>query len=337
MSDTLLRHWLTLRNIPRHPRKIAAASLAAILEDSGYAISRRSLERDLQKLSAIFPIRCDDKHKPYGWSWSADGAPFDLPAMDVHTALAFRLASDHLTTLLPETTRSYLEPHFHRARTVLDNLDGNALSAWPQKVRVLPSGQALLPPEIDRDVLERVQQALLTERRMQVAYRKRGETVARVHEVHAQGLVWRDAVGVLVCTLWNYDDVVQLMLHRMESVQVDELPRRALAGFSVDAYTESGAFGYLLGETHIQLELAFDAFAAVRVRETPLAAGQELRDLPNGRVLLCAHVADTGELRAWIRSFGQFVEVLAPPELRADLAFSAFEMVQRYASLSAVF
>jgi predicted DNA-binding transcriptional regulator YafY len=331
MPDTLLRHWFTLRHVPRHPRKIDAAALAHLLDDAGYAISRRSLERDLQKLSAVFPIRCDDKHKPYGWSWSADGVPFDLPAMDVHTALAFHLASDHLTTLLPEATRSYLEPHFQRARAVLDQSDGNALSGWPHKVRVLPAGQALLPPDIDRDVLERVQHALLAERRMTVMYRRRGEDEARSYQVHPQGLVWRESVAILLCTLWNYDDVVQLLLHRMESVEVSEQPRREVPDFSIEAHAKTGAVDFLLGDGQIALELAFDPFAAVRVRETPLAVDQTLEDLPDGRVLVRAQVVDTGQLRAWLRSFGQYVEVLAPPALRADLAFTAMELAQRYA------
>jgi len=143
--------------------------------------------------------------------------------MDTHTALAFKMASEHLRPLLPEVTRGYLEPHFARAQAVLDEHEGNALSDWPAKVRVVAPGQQLLPPAIAQDVLEAVQTGLLRERRLLVTYRKRGESETRMYEVHPQALVWRDAVGYLLCTLWDYDDVVQLVLHRMDRVEVQDL------------------------------------------------------------------------------------------------------------------
>ncbi len=332
MSDTALRHWMMLRHLPRQPRKVDAATLEEVLGDAGFEVSRRSIERDLIKLSSIFPLCCDDKHKPYGWSWMASATPFDLPAMDVHTALAFRMAAEYLRPLLPEVTRSYLDPHFQRAKAVLDKLEDNTLSAWPDKVRVLPAGQPLLPPAIPLEVLEHVQTGLLGEKRLTIVYRKRGEAEARTYKVHPQALVWRDAVGYLLCTLWNYDDVVQFVLHRMESVEVEDEPRRAAPGFSLDAEIASGSFDFLLAGEPVALEATFHAFSAVRIRETPVAASQELVDQPDGRVLLRATLADTVQLRTWLRSFGEFVEVIGPPELRASMAESAREMAAQYAA-----
>ncbi|MGZ3416865.1 MAG: helix-turn-helix transcriptional regulator [Polyangiales bacterium] len=62
-----------LRLIPRAPRKIDSAALEAALCEHGQAIDRRSIQRDLHKLSVVFPIVCDDTHKPFGWSWMRDG------------------------------------------------------------------------------------------------------------------------------------------------------------------------------------------------------------------------------------------------------------------------
>lgn len=332
MTDTLLRHWTMLRHVPRHPRKVAVADLCHRIEAAGFHVSRRSVERDLLKLSSIFPLRCDEVHKPHGWSWMQDGAVLDLPAMDVHTALAFRMAAEHLQPLLPEATRAYLEPHFQRARTVLDALAENTLSAWPDKVRVLPAGQALLPPGIDQDVLERVQSGLLTERRLEIVYRRRGETEPRHYLAHPQGLVWRDAVGYLLCTLFEYTDLMQLALHRIVSVEVEDEPRRALPGFSLDAEIAHGAFDFLLSPESIVLAVAMPEFAAVKLRETPLSLDQAIGELADGRVLVRATVANTVQLRSWLLSFGDNVEVLAPADLRAELAATAVATAGLYAT-----
>ena len=148
---------------------------------------------------------------------------------------------------------------------------------------------------------------------------------------HPQALVWRDAVGYLLCTLWDYDHpLMQLLLHRMASVEVLDEPRRSMPGFSLDEAIASGAFEFLLAGAPLALEALFEATVAVRVRETPVSASQQLEDQPDGRVLLRASLADTSQLRAWLRSFGEYVEVLGPPELRASMAETARSMAIRY-------
>lgn len=330
MTDTTLRHWTMLRHLPRHPRKIDAATMTKLLTQDGFAVHRRSVERDLVKLSRLFPLVCDEQHKPSGWCWAEGAAAFDLPALDVHSALAFRLAEEHLSTLLPEPTRHHLRPHFDRARSVLDQLDHNALAQWPEKVRVIAAGQALQAPALQPGVLEQVEAALLGERQLLVHYRRRGERELRTYDAHPQGLVWRDGVGYLLCMIKDYDQVVQLVLHRMESAEVRDAPARKAQGFTLDQAIGTGSLGFLVSDRPLQLELRFDQDAVVRLREAPLSADQELVDLADGRVQLKATVPDTVQLRTWLHGFGSRVEVLQPLDLRREFSEDARELAQKY-------
>jgi predicted DNA-binding transcriptional regulator YafY len=61
MSDMLLRQWELLRAIPRAPRKIGVAALMTKLETAGYKTTKRSIQRDLNLLTAVFPLICDDR------------------------------------------------------------------------------------------------------------------------------------------------------------------------------------------------------------------------------------------------------------------------------------
>ena len=74
--DTLLRHWHMLRLLPRHPRKISTADIETKLESSGFPTSRRTIQRDLDKLSAEFPLVSDEKNLPAG-----HGSPMRKPSM----------------------------------------------------------------------------------------------------------------------------------------------------------------------------------------------------------------------------------------------------------------
>ena len=69
MSDAFLRYLLLLREIPAEPRHIDTGTLAARLEAHGIRVTRRTLQRDLERLSRRLPLRCDDAKKPYGWTW----------------------------------------------------------------------------------------------------------------------------------------------------------------------------------------------------------------------------------------------------------------------------
>jgi predicted DNA-binding transcriptional regulator YafY len=51
--ETLLRQWQTLRMIPRHPRKVTATLLRESLNQDGFTVGKRTVERDLQSLAMI--------------------------------------------------------------------------------------------------------------------------------------------------------------------------------------------------------------------------------------------------------------------------------------------
>ncbi len=319
MSDPLIRQWQMLRLVPRAPRKASTAMLEAQLADRGFEINRRSIQRDLIKLSVDFPLVCDMRSKPYGWSWARDAAPFDVPGIDMHTALAFHLAFEYMVHLLPATTSSYLTPHVAQARSVLATLPGGALAAWPDQIAVVPSAPPRVPPHIDPDVLEAVHTALLTQRRLDVVYRRRGEEETKRYVANPLGLVYRDAIAYLVCTLREYDDMVQLAVHRMVGADVGGQPSRSPEGFSLGAYVASGAFGFLVGEGRLALKLRVEPNVAVSMIEAPVSADQTISTAPDGWTVVQATVADTVRLRTWLLGLSHHAEVLAPEPLRREI------------------
>ena len=78
--DALLRHWAMLRLIPRHPRRIDTGRIRDELARQGYDITLRSIQRDLNKLSAVLPL-CSDQSKPQGWWWQADADLLEIPGI----------------------------------------------------------------------------------------------------------------------------------------------------------------------------------------------------------------------------------------------------------------
>jgi predicted DNA-binding transcriptional regulator YafY len=81
----------------------------------------------------------------------------------------------------------------------------------------------------------------------------------------------------------------------------------------------------------VDVRLRFDAGVARRVRETIWHRSQVLTDLPDGGVELTVRVAGIVEIRPWVLSWGDQVEVLAPPELREAVAGALRGASERYA------
>ena len=80
----------------------------------------------------------------------------------------------------------------------------------------------------------------------------------------------------------------------------------------------------------VTVRLRFDPSVAHRVRESILHRSQELTDLPDGAVELCVTVAGVTEIRPWIMSWGDTVEVVEPPELRQIVTTALRGALARY-------
>jgi predicted DNA-binding transcriptional regulator YafY len=231
MSDSLQRQWVMLSLLPREPRRVDAATLEAQLRSHGLEINRRSIQRDLVALSALFPIVCDERTKPYQWSWAKDGPSLEPPGMSPHTALAFKLLAEALGGALPRATLAFVRSHLKSADRVLDGADG--LAGWPHKVRIVEGALAPVPRGVRQSVLDVAMDALMHERRFLIV--RNGPRKRTTKAVDPLGLLFRAAAPFLVCSI---DDgpITELDLRQVKSVRATDMARVAPPRFDLDAY-----------------------------------------------------------------------------------------------------
>ena len=79
-----------------------------------------------------------------------------------------------------------------------------------------------------------------------------------------------------------------------------------------------------------EVRLRFDAGVAQRVRESVWHRSQQITELPDGRLELTVSVAGIVEIRPWILSWGDAVEVLEPAALRESVANAVRGAAARY-------
>ena len=330
MSDTVMRQWQMLRLVPRSPSKIDTTSLVHALASESFVVTQRTVQRDLEKFSTIFPLECDDRSKPFGWSWSKDSGTLDIPGMDSHTALAFYLAEQHLEPILPNETVSHLLPHFKTAKKVLNELQSNSgATSWADKVRVVRQGPDLSTPEVLHDVQSAVYSGLLLNRRLQITYKPRGSKAAKDYTISPLGLVLKNGIFYLPCTIDDYQDVRLLTMHRILAAEKLDIPSTSPKGFDLDAYIASGELSFQIGYK-INLKAIIGKDVAFHLGERKLSPKQTLQEQGDGTFLLQATVNDTSELRFWLRGYDEQIEVLEPKFLREDLYRSAKAQIKKY-------
>lgn len=319
--DAIARQWQLLKLLPGAPgrggRPKSAMELQQLLalEDSR-TTSKRTIERDLLDLSRLFAITTDDAH-PRGWHWMP-GRELDLPSLELGDALALSLLEQFLRPLLPAEILDTLEARFQLAKSKLKALSSQRAAArWLDKVKIVSPTLNLQPPTIKPGVLALVQQALFTDRQLELDYHSVDRPAAKTLLVHPLGLVQRGPGSYLVASVFDYEDPRLFALHRIRSASLLDAPIKAPRDFSLDAYIASGALEFGDGDP-IKLRAQISPALARHLTETPLSTDMQLRERGD-HVQLSASLRDTWALRWWILSQGANFVVQNPVVLKRDL------------------
>ena len=333
MAETSIRYLTMLRMIPRYPRAVTTSKLAEDLEEHGFQLTLRSIQRDLEKLSAHFPLMVDESSRPYAWSYNASAAASMIPALDMPAALTLELARAYLAPVLPQRALEHLQPHFREAQETLGRRD-NPLGRWPERVRAINRGLMTRRPEVNGEVLETITEALLKDLQCELVYKARSWPEPETIRVHPYGLIFRDPNVYLIGTIDGREGIRQLALHRASSsALLDEAVDRP-KDFDLDQYIHSGAMGQPFHHTPVQLHLRCDKEFMLHLAESPMSLDQEIFNETDASFELTATVSDTQDLRWWLVAQASHLDILAPEYLRGETMKILEASLQRQKAVS---
>jgi len=326
-TTTITRQWEILKLIPAHGCGITASVLTSRLRDErGINVTKRTVERDLESLSGIFPLECNDAQMPWGWKW-LKGASLGISGLDVCDAVSLLTARDLLTKLLPAAMLETLEGKFAEAENKLATLDGG-FSKWPDKVRYVPPSLAFQPPDINAEILRKVQTVLAKDLLLEAEYRPiDGNTESLT--LHPLALIHRGPVIYLAATAFEYEDVRLYALHRFGKAEIGTEPATRPKAFSLYRYLEDGAMDFSPSEPMPLVAEVNDTLAGL-LRESQINDSQDITREGNGKVILKVTVRDSWQLRWWILSQGDGIVVREPTGLREGILSAVSGMYDNY-------
>lgn len=331
MADSSLRLLILLKHLPREPAFISSQTLHQRMQDEGYSVSLRTIQRDLSALSLHFPLI---QNQPsgigktgLGWAFARDSQNISFPVMGSAAALTFSMAMRHLQQLLPVSALAYLKPIQNEAENQLNKHNSSRYQSWLDKVRITPL-HFLQPPQTDGDVVALIYQALLESRQFKASYKGVPERI-----IHPYGLVQQGHTLYLVCRFYEFDDIRITALHRFASVQLLDENVRPFPEFEIDDYLGKGAMQWLMPEkSNIFLELRINENLAYYLEETPIAEGQQIEQdaSQDDSYFLRANLQDSQQLRYWLLSQADQLEILGPVEMREWITGVASHQAKLY-------
>jgi len=122
-----------------------------------------------------------------------------------------------------------------------------------------------------------------------------------------------------------------LRTFKVERIQHAELlPEHYAIPDDFDPYTWLQSSWGIMAEEMVEVQLRFSPQVARRVQESVWHHSQQLEPLSNGGCVLTMQVGGIREIRSWVLSWGADVEVLAPSELRTQIAMEGERMLAQY-------
>ena len=326
--STIARQWQMLTRIPTRLPGISVSELCAHLREEGFPVSPRTVERDLNGLSAIFDLTNEQEPNSRAQRWYyVSGKVPEIGSIDLAEAVSLALAGDVLEKLLPGVLLQPVSEKIKKARSKLLTLKQIDLARWSEKVRYTPGSMELQPPIIQPRIMNDVQTALMEERQLEIRYdpfQKKTKTL----RIHPLSLVLRGSVPYLVATTFEYTRPVLYAVHRIRKTTLLEDKVNQPADYSIDDYLTAGAMNFATGKT-LEIKANLTEELASYLSETPLSKDQKI-DYGTKPHHLTATVKDSWQLHFWLMSQGPGITILSPQHLRDRMKSSLSNALANY-------
>lgn len=292
----------------------STTQLCQLMEEGGYKISKRTLERDLQKLRDITGIDCERTMDGNMWKHAIPQSKFNI-LMEPAEALTIMMTQGTIRKILPAPSQKYLDYAVNKAQQTLDH--SNQFSRWKQKLFIL-SGETSAPAlNCEPALNEAIYDAVLKEHQIEVMYKPFESDHFKRYELNPLAIVVRDHYIYLVATKVGLPEDFRLFsLYRMQSVDdlyIDiELPQT----YALEAFIDKDFTRGMLSHEYYLIELKVRGYSYEWLKFNKLHEEQQISEECDGWYHVTFTDVLTYELAGWMLKQAADVIVISPEPLK---------------------
>jgi len=179
------------------------------------------------------------------------------------------------------------------------------------------------------DALEAIRQALLFQQRIVISYLPGGRGEAASYQLDPYTVLFQKGGMYLLGFAHNRQALRTFALERIASVEVLKERFEIPEDFTPEQALQS-AFG-LVAEPIMEVKVRFSPGIAHAVKDRIWHPSQEIEAHEDGSVILSFEAGGRMEILSWLLSYGAHAELLAPADLREELAGMVRQTAAQYA------
>ena len=312
----VIRQWTILREIER-ARGIGVTidGLASLC-----GVTTRTIRRDLQALEeAGFPLYDDRSHDDRRTRWNIHGQAFKSLAagLTLSELCALYFSRTLLESLAGTPFREDVESAFEKLASVLTPHMRQFLDQLPRVISTKADPMRHREDPRQQDLIARALEATLHHRQTTITYHSKSSDRTKTYLVHPYRLAYAQGGLYLLAYVPEYAEVRTFAVERIQDASVLDERFTPIEELPDDAFPHS--LGVHSGPPE-RVEVEFQPAAAEYVRAREWHPSQQLREAPNGGVVVILNVCLDRALQSWILSFGPFARVVSPESLARGIA-----------------
>lgn len=321
-GDQLSRQWKIIQALTAARSGKSATELAHTLD-----CHSRTIYRDLEALQqAGFPLYTEKHAGRTRWSMLDDGKHQMPIPLNLTELMALYFSRNMLKVLEGTAIHDSLDSLFEKVKATLPKDYVGYLKKIEHSLEV--GVKARKPYRRFQETLAIAHQAVQDRTYVDMHYFTMSRNQATRRRVAPYKVWFYNETFYLIGHCMLRGDVRLFAIDRIERIAASEEHFKIPRGFDAEAFMRT-SFGVFQGEP-VTVEIRFAPGAAGYVKEKIWHPSQYLCDEPDGCLLFRAEVAGIQEIKLWVLKWGASAEVLAPENLRREIAQEIDAMVETY-------
>lgn len=331
-KSAILRNLIMVDNTPVYPKSGATTSeIHQALLDEGYEISKRTVQRDLEKLAEWAALDYESDEQGHRCWFRDIKKPDIIDVVPASEAFLLVLSEKLLRKAVPVNLSDRLEEWLHKADAKLATK--HLYSNWKQKVHVVSDGYPLISDEqfIDEKFRKILYEGVLKEEKIEIVYQAGKTDSGEKYILNPLGLIIRDQSHYLVATKEETPEKPQLFLiHRILYAARTYIDIEDPTTFSLNDYVAKNPTGWLISDYEDKVVLRVKNYARDVLTHNKLANDQVFKIIDESWAEVSFTCFPTYDLLAWVLRYGDDVVVTYPESLKIKIKNNLMKSLNNY-------